>query len=140
PLAKPTVAGTGLQPHGPSIGIGFEKGFDGGRLFVTDSNQAIRSASSAQNNSSRIVSVDPKTGAVTPFITGLPTGDHPTEQLAFLDGWIYWSQGSTTNSGVVGRDNGGGANQHDIPCQDIVLSNNVFASDSTTFTSGYSTF
>src|SRR5438132_5936599 len=37
PLAKPTVAGTGLQPHGPSIGIGFEKGFDGGRLFVTDS-------------------------------------------------------------------------------------------------------
>jgi len=39
------------------------------------------------------------------------------EQLEFKDGWIYWSQGSTTNSGVVGLDNGGGANQQDIPCQ-----------------------
>src|SRR5215510_4678512 len=29
-------------------------------------------------------------------------GDHPTEQLAFHGRWIYWSQGSTTNSGVVG--------------------------------------
>src|SRR5213083_1392969 len=127
PLAKPTTSGAGLQPHGPAIDIAFEKGFEGGRLFATDSNQAIR-AVGAQNNSSRIVTVNPETGHVTPFITGLPTGDHPAEQITFKDGWIYWSQGSTTNSGVVGRDNGGGANQHDIPCQDIVLSNNTFAS------------
>jgi hypothetical protein len=80
------------------------------------------------------------TGQVTAFITGLPTGDHPTEQLAFKDGWIYWSQGSTTNSGVVGRDNGGGANQQDIPCQDIVLSENVFDSGGGKMTSGYSPF
>ncbi len=139
PLAKPTPGGGGLLPHGPAIGIAFEKGFDGGRLFVTDSNQAIREVG-GQNNSSRIVIVDPKTGAVTPFITGLPTGDHPAEQLAFKDGWIYWSQGSTTNSGVVGRDNGGGANQPDIPCQDIVLSNNVFDSGQGVKTSGYSPF
>ena len=138
-LAKPTSSGGGLAPHGPSIGIGFENGFNGGRLFVTDSNQAIRTPG-AQNNSSRIVIVDVKTGAVTPFITGLPTGDHPAEQLEFKANWIYWSQGSTTNSGVVGRDNGGGANQHDIPCQDIVLSNNVFESDPATFTSGYTDF
>jgi hypothetical protein len=72
--------------------------------------------------------VDPDTGQVTPFISGLPTGDHPAEQITFKGDWIYWSQGSTTNSGVVGRDNGGGANQHDIPCQDIVLSTNTFAS------------
>src|SRR5256885_1448133 len=139
PLAKPTVPGAGLQPHGPSVGIGFEKGFNGGRLFVTDSNQAIRTPG-AQNNSSRIVVVDPQTGDVTPFISGLPTGDHPTEQLAFSGNWIYWSQGSTTNSGVVGLDNGGGANQHDIACQDIVLSTNVFQSGTSTFTSGYSDF
>ena len=68
------------------------------------------------------------TGQVTPFITGLPTGDHPTEHFAFKGNWIYWSQGSTTNSGVVGLDNGGGANQQDIPCQDIRLSHNVFDS------------
>ena len=139
PLAKPTAPGRGLAPHGPSIGIAFEHGFQGGRLFVTDSNQAIRTPG-AQNNSSRIVMVDPVSGAVTPFISGLPTGDHPAEQLEFKDGWIYWSQGSTTNSGVVGRDNGGGANQQDIPCQTITLSNNVFDSGGGVKTSGYSPF
>jgi len=138
-LAKPTSATNGFQAAGPAIDIAFEKGVNGGRLFATDSNQATHAA--GQNNSSRIVTVDPMTGQVTPFITGLPTGDHPTEQLAFKgDGWIYWSQGSTTNSGVVGRDNGGGTNQQDIPCQDIVLSDNVFDSGGRVFTSGYTSF
>ena len=137
PLAKPTPSGGGLLPHGPSIDIAFENGFHGGRLFTTDSDQAIRSPG-AQNNSSRIVIVDPDTGQVTPFITGLPTGDHPAEQITFKGEWIYWSQGSTTNSGVVGNDNGGGANQQDIPCQDIKLSDNVFFSTPTVATSGYS--
>jgi glucose/arabinose dehydrogenase len=141
PLAKPTATGGGLQPHGPAIGIAFEKGFQGGRLFVTDSNQATH-AGGGPNNSSRIVTVDPNSGVVTPFITGLPTGDHPAEQMEFQAGWIYWSQGSTTNSGVVGRDNGGGLGQQDIPCQDITLSNNVFDSGGTpdVKTSGYSPF
>ena len=137
PLAKPSSGPDSLQAHGPAIDIAFENGFKGGRLFATDSNQAIRTAG-AQNNSSRIVTVDPKTGKVTPFIEGLPTGDHPSEQLAFKGDWIYWSQGSTTNSGVVGLDNGGGTNQRNIPCQDIVLSDNVFASSPTDKTSGYS--
>jgi hypothetical protein len=137
-LAKPTSAG-GLQPEGPAIDIAFEHGLQGGRLFATDSNQATH-AHNGQNDSSRIVTVDPQNGTVTPFITNLPTGDHPTEQLAFKDGWIYWSQGSTTNSGVVGLDNGGGQNQQDIPCQDIVLSDNVFDSGEGVMTSGYSAF
>jgi hypothetical protein len=138
PLGKPTANGGGFQAAGPAVDIGFENGLQGGRLFATDSNQSLRTV--GFNNSSRIVIVDPITGQVTPFITGLPTGDHPTEQLAFKGGWIYWSQGSTTNSGVVGRDNGGGANQSDIPCQDIVLSQNVFNSGDGVFTSGYSPF
>src|SRR5437773_2330348 len=83
---------------------------------------------------------NPDTGRVTPFITGLPTGDHPAEQITFKDDHVYWSQGSTTNSGVVGRDNGGGANQQDIPCQDIKLSDNVFDSGGGVKTSGYSPF
>jgi len=136
-LGKPTATG-GFQPAGPAVDIAFENGPSGGRLFATDSNQATHAA--GQNNSSRIVTVDPMTGLVTPFITGLPTGDHPTEQLAFKANWIYWSQGSTTNSGVVGRDNGGGANQQDIPCQDIVLSDNLFDSGGGVKTSGYSPF
>src|SRR5437016_4672772 len=142
PLGKPTDAttvtgGTGVfQPHGPAIDIAFERGFQGGRLFASDSNQSLRT--SGNNNSSRIVAVNPETGLVTPFITGLPTGDHPAEQITFKDDHIYWSQGSTTNSGVVVLDNGNGANQQDIPCQNIVLSANVFASSATVSTSGYS--
>jgi hypothetical protein len=136
-LGKPSGGG-GFQPAGPAVDIGFERGLQGGRLFATDSNQATHGG--GQNSSSRIVTVDINSGAVTPIITGLPTGDHPTEQLAFKDGWIYWSQGSTTNSGVVGLDNNGGLNQPDIPCQDIKLSDNVFQSSASVFTSGYMPF
>jgi hypothetical protein len=144
-LGKPTDAtsetgGTNtFLPHGPAVDLAFENGVSGGRLFATDSNQATHTHN-GQNNSSRVVTVDPMTGTVTPFISDLPTGDHPTEQLAFQGGWVYWSQGSTTNSGVVGLDNGGGGNQPDIPCQDIVLSQNVFDSGNGVHTSGYSPF
>jgi hypothetical protein len=137
PLAKPTASG-GLQAAGPAVDLAFEKGLKGGRLFATDSNQATHAA--GQNNSSRIVMIEPDSGDVTPFITNLPTGDHPSEQLAFKGGWIYWSQGTTTNSGVVGLDNGGGTNQQDIPCRDITLSANVFDSGNGKKTSGYSPF
>jgi glucose/arabinose dehydrogenase len=77
PLGKPTGPGVGFQPAGPAIDIAFERDFQGGRLFATDSNQATHGG--GQNSSSRIVIVDPQSGTVTPFITGLPTGDHPTE-------------------------------------------------------------
>jgi len=142
PIGKPTSTGDGFQPSGPAIDIAFVNGTSGGLLFTTDSNQSTHTHN-GQNNSSRISTVNPMTGHFTPFITNLPTGDHPTEQLAFKDGWIYWSQGSTTNSGVVGLDNGSGANQSDIPCQDITLSNNVFISSlgpPEVATSGYSPF
>jgi hypothetical protein len=139
PLGKPTSTGGGFQPSGPAIDIAFVNGSAGGRFFATDSNQSTHQHN-GNNNSSRIVTVNPMTGQVTPFITNLPTGDHPTEQLAFKGGWIYWSQGSTTNSGVVGLDNGGGQNQSDIPCQDITLSKNLFASGGGRLTSGYSPF
>jgi len=138
PLGKPTATG-GFQPAGPAVDLAFENGLSGGRLFATDSDQATH-ASNGPNNSSRIIIIDPDTGDITPFITDLPTGDHPSEQLAFRGKWIYWSQGSTTNSGVVGLDNGGGKNQQDIPCRDIVLSQNVFDSGNEMFTSGYSPF
>ena len=137
PIGKPKPNGDGFQPDGPAVDIAYENRFQGGRLFGTDSNQSLRTT--GRNNSSRIVTIDIGSGHVRPFITGLPTGDHPAEQLEFKDGWIYWSQGSTTNSGVVGHDNGGGDNQQDIPCQDIKLSANGFFSASAGHTtSGYS--
>jgi hypothetical protein len=141
PLFKPTSAdstkNTGYQPDGPAIGLALENG-DRGKLFVSDSNQGIRGAPGKQNNSSRIMTADLKTGTLSPFITGLPTGDHPTENLLVKDGFLYWAQGSATNSGVTGHDNGAGGNQHDIACQDIALSQNVWDSGDGHLTSGYS--
>ena len=144
PFGKPTASGGGLQPDGPAIGLAFEHGLQGGRLFVSDSNQGIRGAPGQGNNTSRIMLMNASSGAVTPFILGLPTGDHPTEQLLVKGNWIYWSQGSATNSGVTGLDNGAGGNQHEIACQDIKLSQNTFSSVKpngvVVQTSGYSNF
>jgi len=140
PLGKPTATGGGFQPDGPAIGLAFEHNFQGGTLFATDSNQGVRGAPGTGNNTSRILTVHPSTEAVTPFIVGLPTGDHPTEQIVVKDGWIYWSQGSATNSGVTGLDNGAGGNQHDIACEQITLSQNTFDSGGGKNTSGYSNF
>jgi glucose/arabinose dehydrogenase len=139
PIGKPTKSGGGFQVSGPAIGLALDG--ESGRLFATDSNQGTDGgfpAGSASNNSSRIVTVDLAGNAVKPFITNLPTGDHPTEQLLVKDGFIYWSQGSATNSGVVGHDNANGTHQHDIPCQDVVLSQNTFDSGDGHMTSGYS--
>jgi len=139
PIGKRTAGGAGFQADGPAIGLSFERDLAGGRLFATDSNQGVRGATSGGgNNTSRIVSVNLSTGSVTPMIVGLPTGDHPTEQILVKDGWLYWSQGSATNSGVTGHDNGGGGNQHDIACQEITLSQNVWDSGDGHVTSGYS--
>jgi hypothetical protein len=138
PIGKPTRAGGGFQADGPAIGLAFERGFRGGRLFGTDSNQGVRGAPGTGNNTSRVVTVDPAAGTVAPFIAGLPTGDHPTELIVVKDGFVYWSQGSATNSGVTGHDNGAGGNQHDIACQQITLSDNTWSSGDGHFTSGFS--
>ena len=139
PIGKPTATGGGFQPDGPAIGLAFENLFAGGTLFATDSNQGVRGAA-GPNHSSRVVTVDVAGNTLKPFITGLPTGDHPTEQILVRNGFIYWSQGSATNSGVVGHDNGGpdGPNEHEIACQQITLSANVFDSGDVHKTSGYS--
>lgn len=138
PLGKPTAAGGGFQPDGPAVGLALQRNFGGGKLFATDSNQGARGAAGKGNNTSRIVVVDSRTGRVRRFISGLPTGDHPTEQVVVQGGWIYWSQGSATNSGVTGHDNGAGGNQHDIACQDVTLSQNTWDSGDGHVTSGYS--
>jgi glucose/arabinose dehydrogenase len=138
PIGKPTAGGGGLQADGPAIGLSFEHDLAGGRLFATDSNQGVRGAPGKGNNTSRIVTVTLSSGTVTPIIIGLPTGDHPTEQILVKDGWLYWSQGSATNSGVTGHDNGGGGNQHDIACQQVTLSDHLWDSGDGHMTSGYS--
>ena len=138
PIGKPTPSGGGFQPDGPAIGLAFEHDTAGGTLFATDSNQGVRGAPGTANNTSRIVKLNLFSGLVTPLITGLPTGDHPTEQILVKDGWLYWSQGSATNAGVTGHDNGGGGNQHDIACEQVTLSDALFDSGDGHMTSGYS--
>lgn len=138
PFGKPSSGKPSFQPDGPAIGLAFEHGFEGGMLFATDSNQGVRGAPGSANNTSRVVTVDLKSNTVNTFIGGLPTGDHPTEQILVDDGFVIWSQGSATNAGVTGHDNGGGGNQHDIACQDIKLSQNVWDSGDGHMTSGYS--
>jgi len=144
PLGKRNAAGRpSFQKDGPAIGLAFENGFGGGTLFATDSNQGVRGAASGGgNNTSRVATIglarDLSSATVNPFISGLPTGDHPTELIVVKDGFIYWSQGSATSSGVTGHDNGGGGNQHDIACQEITLSDNLFDSGDGHMTSGYS--
>lgn len=140
PRFKPTSLKDGYQADGPAIGLAFENGPEGGTLFATDSNQGIRGAGFGKgNNSSRVLKLHLGKNEVEPYITGLPTGDHPTELIIVKDGYLYWSQGSATNAGVTGHDNGGGGNQHDIACQQITLSQNTWSSGADGHvTTGYS--
>lgn len=82
------------------------------------------------------ISVLTASGELHDLVTGLPSlGDHHNNQLAFgPDGWIYFGQGTATNSGVVGVDNflfqwlplypG----FHDRPAREIELADEEFAS------------
>jgi glucose/arabinose dehydrogenase len=75
-------------------------------------------------------------GAMSVIVDGLPSkGDHHTDQPVIgPDGWLYFGQGTVTNSGVVGEDNAFYGwllvrpQMHDIPGQDIVLTGQNFKS------------
>jgi glucose/arabinose dehydrogenase len=68
-------------------------------------------------------------GSVTTLVDGLPSmGDHHTNGPAIgPDGWVYFGQGTVTNSGVVGEDNAAFGwlarfpELHDVPCADLTL-------------------
>src|SRR5687768_10154391 len=77
-------------------------------------------------------------GKLTAIITGLPgQGDHQANQLVFKDGNMYLSIGTVTNSAVVGPDNAvfgwlkkpANRQLHDVPCEDISLTGEVFESE-----------
>lgn len=68
-------------------------------------------------------------GTKTVLVDGLPSlGDHHTNGPRMgRDGWLYFGQGTVTNSAVVGLDNvqfgwvESHPEAHDVPCEDIVL-------------------
>ena len=73
-------------------------------------------------------------GEITRLVDNLPhRADHFTDRpVPGPDGWIYFGQGTVTNSGVVGKDNRkmGWLKRepqlHDIPCQDVTLAGRNF--------------
>jgi glucose/arabinose dehydrogenase len=76
-------------------------------------------------------------GAIRPIVADLPSkGDHHTNgPVVGPDGWLWFGQGTATNSGVVGEDNAkfGWLERfpdfHDVPGQDIELAGKTFATD-----------
>jgi glucose/arabinose dehydrogenase len=68
-------------------------------------------------------------GTITTVVDGLPSrGDHHTNgPIVGRDGWLYFGQGTVTNSGVVGADNlefgwlMRAPQLHDVPCADVTL-------------------
>ena len=67
-------------------------------------------------------------GKIQVLVSNLPSiGDHHTNGPVVKDGYIYFGQGTATNSAAVGEDNKnfGWLLRHkdfyDIPCADIVL-------------------
>src|SRR5688572_24243399 len=81
----------------------------------------------------KILRIAPE-GTIRAIVEGLPSfGDHHTDGPAVSpDGWIYFGQGTASNSGVIGEDNakfGWLKRQpqfHDIPGQDITLTGQNF--------------
>jgi glucose/arabinose dehydrogenase len=76
-----------------------------------------------------ITAVDLPSGHARDIVTELPSqGDHYNESIAVgPDGKLYFTQGSATNSGVVGLDNylrgwlRTTPRVHDVPCRDLAL-------------------
>ena len=75
-------------------------------------------------------------GDMQALIENLPSmGDHHTNGPIIHAGYLYFGQGTATNSGVVGEDNAkfGWLKRHpefhDTPCQDIVLNGKNYESE-----------
>jgi glucose/arabinose dehydrogenase len=116
-----TVASGGKG--GPWTGVAFHAG----NFFVADGNVL---------EGGRLLRISPD-GKINPLITGLPSfGDHHTNGPAIgSDGWIYFSQGTATNSGIVGEDNlkfgwlKRHPDFHDVPSQDVTLTGESIETD-----------
>jgi glucose/arabinose dehydrogenase len=86
-------------------------------------------------NGGRILRITPD-GETTTLVDGLPSvGDHHTNGPAVgPDGWLYFGQGTATNSGVVGTDNAdfGWLYRYprfsDNPCEDVTLTGQNYRS------------
>jgi glucose/arabinose dehydrogenase len=113
PDGRSTLIAEG-DKNGPWTGISWHQG----NFYIAEGGQL---------QGGKILRVDPQ-GSISTLIEGLPSlGDHHTNGPVIKDGYLYFGQGTATNSAVVGQDNAdfGWLKRfpqfHDIPCEDIVL-------------------
>lgn len=119
PGGQLAVIATGGR-NGPWTGVVFHQG----EFYVAEGGEL---------EGGRILRISPD-GRMTALIEGLPSlGDHHTNgPVVGPDGWLYFGQGTATNSGVVGEDNAqfGWLKRfptfHDTPCHDITLAGRNF--------------
>lgn len=110
--------------NGPWTGVAFYRG----HFYVSEGGQRA---------GGRILRIGPS-GAVDVLVDGLPGfGDHHTNgPIVGPDGWLYFGQGTATNSGVVGTDNADNGwlkrrpSFHDVPCRDVTLTGVNFETES----------
>lgn len=113
PDGSTTTVYTG-QKNGPWNGVTYQNGYfyiaEGGHL-----------------EGGKILKVN-KEGTAEILVEGLPSlGDHHTNGPIIKDRYVYFGQGTATNSAVVGNDNASFGwlyrfeDFHDIPCQDITV-------------------
>jgi glucose/arabinose dehydrogenase len=115
-----TTIATGSK-NGPWSGITWYKG-------------AFYVAEGGEMDGGRILRIT-KDGKITAIISELPSvGDHHTNGPVIKDGYIYFGQGTATNSSVVGKDNAEFGwlprkkDFHDIPCKDLILNGRNYTS------------
>lgn len=133
PAMSVLLIGTDL-PQGTFLGPLTDVNFHAGRLWVTHRQNGANGW--AVGAISRFSPNDP-VGTFETVLTNLPSaGDHYTEQLVFDGaGRAYFSQGSATNSGIVGADNmlitqwlGDFPTFHDFPPKPVAVSGVSLAS------------
>lgn len=100
--------------NGPWNGITYHDGF----FYVVEGGQL---------KGGKILKIN-KDGRARALVENLPSlGDHHTNGPVVKDGYVYFGQGTATNSGIVGLDNAEFGwlyryeDFHDIPCKDIVV-------------------
>ena len=121
PDGRKTVVREG--DNGPWNGVDYRNGF----FYI---------AEGGQRDGGRILRVNREGGDVQVLVDNLPSiGDHHTNgPVVGRDGFVYFGQGTATNSGVVGTDNYkfGWLKRHptfrDIPAQDVKLAGHNFRS------------
>lgn len=127
--------------NGPWTGLAFYKG----NFYISEGGEA---------EGGKILRASPQ-GEINVLTADLPSvGDHHTNNLVIKDNYIYFGQGTATNSAIVGPENAefGWLKRkkdfHDIPCRDVVLTGENYESpnvltkdpDDKIFTGAFSPF